>query len=118
MRFLTCEPNLNKSVQFYEDEADKFYARPVEWFDENYSPIQQFTKIVLFENLHSTLSSLKNDRIDLFLSKFHKCSSFFHSFIKQSSRIDNNLLLFCLNNSSYNENNKDHNDSSRFKKDL
>lgn len=35
-RFLTCEPNFDKTVNNYIDEADQFYNNPSIWLRKNY----------------------------------------------------------------------------------
>lgn len=36
IRFLTCEPNLNR-IENYEDEADVFFKDPLKWIDREYN---------------------------------------------------------------------------------
>ncbi|KAH8305142.1 hypothetical protein KR059_010701 [Drosophila kikkawai] len=66
MRFLTCEPNLDKKEQ-YKDEADRFFENPVHWINSNI-PVHPLTAqpshLVLFDPLAENISVfLRNYRL-------------------------------------------------------
>ncbi len=93
MKFLTCEPNFDKNIKNYLDEADKFWINPDRWFMQNKNQIENTTHIVMFDNL---LSRLKNHNITAtYLNGFRQCRKFFHSFTKTTERTDKYLLLMC-----------------------
>ncbi|KAL7648671.1 UNVERIFIED_CONTAM: hypothetical protein RMT77_000578 [Armadillidium vulgare] len=59
IRFLTCEPNLNR-IENYEDEADVFFKDPLKWIDREYNanPGQTSnlpTYVIMFDILYETL---------------------------------------------------------------
>ena len=93
MRFLTCEPNINKSVANYLDEADRFYSSPNEWYLENKDELNA-THLVLFENLFNRIKTeLQNSELDSFLSRFEKCERFMYSFVEQSKRVGKYIMM-------------------------
>ncbi|XP_037721691.1 GPI mannosyltransferase 3 isoform X1 [Drosophila subpulchrella] len=66
MRFLTCEPNLEKKEQ-YKDEADRFFEDPVHWIN-SHIPVHPLTAlpshVVLFDPLAENISVfLRNYRL-------------------------------------------------------
>ncbi|KAH8303800.1 hypothetical protein KR018_006602, partial [Drosophila ironensis] len=66
MRFLTCEPNLDKKEQ-YKDEADRFFDDPLRWLNANV-PVHPITAmpshVVLFDPLAEKISVfLRNYRL-------------------------------------------------------
>jgi len=66
MRFLTCEPNLEKKEQ-YKDEADRFFEDPVHWIN-SHIPMHPLTAlpthVVLFDPLAENISVfLRNYRL-------------------------------------------------------
>lgn len=57
-RFLTCEPNFNKTEN-YVDEADEFYKDPNMWLRHRVPPNSTLpTHLILYDNLVPTLSSI------------------------------------------------------------
>lgn len=95
MRFLTCEPNLDPTVDknAYLDEADRFYSNYESWFRENSNAISKTTRLVIYENLYKKLSTSFE-----FVKSFTHCEKFFHSPVKESERVDNYIYL-CLRES-------------------
>uniref|UniRef100_A0A6P4ELS6 Mannosyltransferase n=1 Tax=Drosophila rhopaloa TaxID=1041015 RepID=A0A6P4ELS6_DRORH len=66
MRFLTCEPNLEKKEQ-YKDEADRFFEDPVHWIN-SHIPVHPLTAlpthVVMFDPLAENISVfLRNYRL-------------------------------------------------------
>jgi hypothetical protein len=99
MRFLTCEPNFDKSITGYMDEADKFDVNPEEWFLANKDEIKNYTYLVMFENLHKRLLKAgQNQLVSLFLSRYNLEMKFFHSFVETSERTGKQMMLFRIKN--------------------
>lgn len=95
MKFLTCEPNINRSISNYLDEADKFWINPNKWFDTNRQTVQEATHVVLFENLYNRL--MRSNRTSDYMNGFKLCKKFYHSFAKTTERTDRYLFLMCKN---------------------
>lgn len=106
MKFLTCEPNL-KSISDYQDEADLFYENVPGWFMKNRQMVKETSFIVMFQNLYEQTKDELND--------FKICKKFFHSFIQQSARTHQYLLLLCSKNNFLDH---EKNFNSKIKTDL
>jgi hypothetical protein len=95
MRFLTCEPNLEKNnsneVTPYLDEADKFYLDYDDWFGKNMETVEKTTRLVIYEALFFKISN--SSKLISLSERFPHCETFYHSPIKQSERIGNRILL-------------------------
>ena len=102
MRFLTCEPNFDKSIEAYMDEADRFDVNPEEWFLANRNEIRGFTYLVMFENLQKRLgkirSQLENSEVGVFMGRYSLEEKFFHSFVETSERTGKHMMLFSMKN--------------------
>lgn len=104
MRFLTCEPNIDRSLESYEDEADRFDTDPEGWFKQNREGLESFTHVVIFENVYARLRKkfcarfLKKPQANypetkVFLDRFDEQEVFFHTFFEESDRRGKNLVL-------------------------
>lgn len=89
VKFLTCEPNLD-SVKNYKDEADLFYENTPDWFLKNKKIIKEASFIVTFMSLYENFKTELTD--------FKICKKFFYSFIQQSNRTDQYMVLLCSKN--------------------
>jgi hypothetical protein len=99
MRFLTCEPNIDKNIQLYEDEADRFDSNPESWFQENKDQISSFTHVVLFDNVYARFVKKTEENyasVKLFLDRFKTQEVFYHMFFEESERRGKNLILLTL----------------------
>lgn len=77
MRFLTCEPNLD-NVDDYVDEADRFFADPTAWLDDNYvrnASATLPTYVITFDNIASNISD--------FLRNYKPIAKIFHAHFPQ-----------------------------------
>lgn len=89
MRFLTCEPNFNKQVN-YLDEADQFFANPASWIGSHFPVYPKSalpSHVILFDNLQPKISK--------FLSSYKQIHQIFHSdanFVTE--RVGANVLVF------------------------
>lgn len=104
MRFLTCEPNIDRSIEFYEDEADRFDTNPEGWFQQNREELDAFTHVVIFDNVYARLKKkfcarfLKKPQASfpetkVFLDRFDEQEVFYHTFFEESERRGKNLVL-------------------------
>jgi len=98
MKFLTCEPNLDKSTKLYIDEADRFDINPEEWFSVNKNEIKDFKYLVMFENLLNKLENIqlknKNSEVGVFMSRYKLVDKFYNSFVETSARTGKHMFLF------------------------
>ncbi|XP_076239805.1 phosphatidylinositol glycan anchor biosynthesis class B [Calliopsis andreniformis] len=76
-RILTCEPNLNNSAN-YVDEAEIFFANPVEWLTQNYDNNTALpSHIITFNNTAAKIKS--------FLTRYQLRYEVFHTHFPQSN---------------------------------
>ena len=77
VRFLTCEPNLEK-LPDYVDEADEFFANPASWLNDNFKNVVAMPDLlVMFDNLCP--------RITKFLEDYQMLGKIFHAHFPQSN---------------------------------
>jgi hypothetical protein len=109
IKFLTCEPNLDGSIDNYIDEADVFYNDPYQWIHSHPHILRQFTHLIMYEKLFNEIDqktteehlkhNLKDDEGDCFKNdwkQFSICGRFFHKFVSDpSDRTDKYILLLC-----------------------
>ncbi|CAH0553253.1 unnamed protein product [Brassicogethes aeneus] len=84
-RFLTCEPNFNKSNTHYIDEADTFYNNPNVWLRQHYPPNGTLpSHIIMFDSLAAGVSDI--------LSRYKLTHQIFHTSFP-TSRIGRFVLI-------------------------
>jgi len=105
MKFLTCEPYLGENLDKrheYIDEADRFFEYPQQWYAANQKELEDITYLVIFENLHKQILSMKQDdqnsikrpkTIRDFLVDRLKCESLFNSIVQPTERTDKFILV-------------------------
>ncbi|XP_011149167.1 GPI mannosyltransferase 3 isoform X1 [Harpegnathos saltator] len=79
VRFLTCEPNLGNSG-YYVDEADRFFANPSTWLDDNYVSNKVATLptyVITFDNVASKITE--------FLRSYKLIAKVFHTHFPESN---------------------------------
>ncbi|XP_015907398.1 GPI mannosyltransferase 3 [Parasteatoda tepidariorum] len=90
MKFLTCEPNFEDSVN-YKDEADEFFQDPSKWLTSFYELDSKKiypSHIAMFDSLY--------DQVSIFLERhrYYLCFRTFHSHITENKR-GKYVLLYC-----------------------
>lgn len=80
VRFLTCEPNLD-GLGDYADEADRFFADPVVWLDDNYlgngTAKSPPTHVVAFDNVATGITR--------FLAPYKLIARVFHTHFPETN---------------------------------
>jgi hypothetical protein len=93
--------NLDKRHE-YIDEADRFFEYPQQWYAANQKELEDITYLVIFENLHKQILSMKQDdqnsikrpkTIRDFLVDRLKCESLFNSIVQPTERTDKFILV-------------------------
>lgn len=90
LRFLTCEPNLNKQPH-YVDEADLFYQDPTNWLQKRYRDkpaIELPTHIVMFNVLQPQISEFLEQ------AGYFNCAKLFHSHFPEG-RVGSYVVVVC-----------------------
>ncbi|KAK6179580.1 hypothetical protein SNE40_011906 [Patella caerulea] len=89
MRFLTCEPNLQKAEN-YTEEADLFYNSPIDWLKSEYAATHRSwpSHIVYFNVLQPVINSY------LLQSGYKLCNTFFHTHIPEG-RVGSQVMVSC-----------------------
>lgn len=80
LNFLTCEPNLNRSMTHYLDEADEFYSNPIENLRKRFSK-SQVSHLVMFNTLYDQLKPIFDTELPFDVKK-----TLFNSHIQHTSR--------------------------------
>ncbi|KAK9303932.1 hypothetical protein QLX08_004523 [Tetragonisca angustula] len=78
-KILTCEPNFTNNTN-YMDEADIFFANPMQWLDETYNSNKNITipnYVVLFDHIVPKISR--------FLKQYQLSSQIFYAHFPQSN---------------------------------
>jgi hypothetical protein len=93
MRFLTCEPNLWRQLN-YTDEADIFYRSPSQWLAEKFFSGNATDNLpshfVMFDELLIKNPSLMNGH----RTNYDLCARFFHTHFPQG-RISSYIIVMC-----------------------
>ena len=89
MRFLTCEPNLEKKEE-YIDEADDFYNDPAAWLKQEYhiKGIPLPSHMVYFDRLQPDIAEF------LTQSGYKHCGTFFHTHLPEG-RVGTHVSVSC-----------------------
>lgn len=77
-KILTCEPNLNGSVN-YIDEADAFFTNPTDWLTQNYANENATipSHVITFDNISPKIKS--------FLQRYQLTHEVFYTHFPQSN---------------------------------
>ena len=94
MKFLTCEPNLER-VTNYTDEADVFYRSPEAWlaannFSSDAETVNLPTHLVMFDELHVRTAALLRDS----RHGYRVCGQFFHTHFPEG-RVSMYVVALC-----------------------
>ncbi|XP_077276775.1 phosphatidylinositol glycan anchor biosynthesis class B [Temnothorax americanus] len=87
VRFLTCEPNLNK-IEDYVDEADQFFANAPAWLSDNYinnKKVTLPTYVIVFDNTANEIPE--------FLRTYKLIAKVFHTFFPEQN-YGKSILLY------------------------
>lgn len=99
MWFLTCEPPLKQQdTDDYMDEADIFYADPVDFMSNKIHEWPE--RLILFESL-LTIQGVSNPELSvsqiLEAKGYHQCKRFFNSHFHDDHRRRGDVLVLCGN---------------------
>lgn len=92
MRFLTCEPNLDRNPD-YVDEAEEFHNEPIKWLKQEVvkGPNKHvYSHVVMFDSLEP--------KVEKFLVKgrYVVCAHFFYSHFTENRR-SRYIKVYCRN---------------------
>jgi phosphatidylinositol glycan class B len=81
LNFLTCQPNLNKNIKDYIDEADQFFLKPIQSLKQRLNYYNTTTHLIMFDTLYNQVKDILEDEQGFFVKNI-----LFNSHIQHTSR--------------------------------